>query len=108
MSLVAASPKDAITSESYMDTVYSCNRGARAAPERGHATESWALVSVRQPCQVLFQPLLLGGVGGFGEPVGELEELTLLPLLRVEARFDEVSNDAVGADPFSFGDFIHS
>src|SRR5436305_1960268 len=49
--------------------------------------------------ELLFQPLLLSGIGGRFEAMREFEELPCLPIACVQAAFDEVDHDATRTRP---------
>src|SRR5690349_1727805 len=65
-------------------------RGGQAAP-----LDTRQSVAERQPSEFRLQPFLLGRVVGLCQPCREIKETLLLPLTRVEARFDELDEDAI-------------
>src|ERR1051325_2474549 len=72
-------------------------RGGRATLPVDWSTESSALrLTERHACQFFFEPFLLGGIGRMGQPVRNLKECNLLPLLCIETAFDQIDDDAVG------------
>src|ERR1043166_2461357 len=73
------------------------------------STESSALrLTERHACQFFFEPLLFGAIGRMGQPIGELEECDLLPFLRIEAAFDQIDQDAVGAGAAAFRERLNT
>ncbi len=54
--------------------------------------------------EFFLEALAFGGVGGFGEAVGELEESTVLGFFGLQAGFDQVDEHAAGAGLFVLGE----
>jgi len=58
--------------------------------------------------EFFLEALAFGGIGGFGEAIGDLEEAAVLGFLGVQAGFDQIHKNTTGAGLLGFGQGEHA